>query len=56
MSTTIVKRIEALEIADPSTENNLRIVIAEPGETAAEALRREGIAPDAGNVLVAVFG
>lgn len=56
MSAGIEKRIEALEIDETAADQNLRVVIAELGETADQALQREGIAAGADNVLVVVFG
>ena len=53
---TIEKRIEALEIDASHADLGLRVVIAELGETAEQALRREGMAAGADNVLVVVFG
>jgi len=56
MTATIERRIEALEIDATGADRNLRVVIAEIGETADQALRREGIEAGADNVLVVVFG
>jgi hypothetical protein len=56
MTATIEKRIEALENDEAAADQNLRVIIAEPGETADQARSREGIEPDADNVLVVVFG
>lgn len=56
MTGTIEKRIESLETRASSADHNLRLVIAEPGETADQALRRVGIEPDAKGVMVVGFG
>ena len=56
MTGTIEKRVEALEVDTKDADNNLHVVIAEPGETTDQARRREGIEPGADNVLVVVFG
>jgi len=55
MTGTIEKRIEALETEANRADQNLRLVIAELGETSEQALRRMGIKPDAKDVLVVVF-
>ena len=55
MNSTINKRLAALETAAMSTDYNLRLVIAEPGETADQARLRKGIEPDTDKVLVVVF-
>jgi hypothetical protein len=56
MTAAIERRIDALEKDENATSVNLRVVIAEIGETADQALRREGVEPAADNVLVVVFG
>lgn len=56
MTEQLSRRLAALEQAS-SNAPALRVVIAEIGETAEEALLREGVEPDAGQrVLVVVFG
>lgn len=54
MTAHIAKRIEALEIDSVHADKNLRVVLAEPGETAEQARQRLGI-DDVKNVMVVVF-
>ena len=51
MNESIVRRLAALEQAKDE-HANIRVIIAEPGETAAQALEREGVE----DALVVVFG
>lgn len=55
MTTHIAKRVEALETSAASPDQNLRVVFAEPGETAEQARQRLGIT-DTKNLMVVVFG
>ena len=56
MSEQLLRRLAALEQAGNNT-STLRVVFADAGETAKEALLREGVDTDAGQlVLVVVFG
>ena len=56
MSEQLLRRVAALEQATNST-STLRVVFAHAGETAKEALLREGVDPDSGQlVLVVTFG
>ena len=55
MTAHIVKRVEALEIDASRADHNLQVVIAEPGETSDQALRRVGIDAAASDVMVVVF-
>ena len=55
MDKTSQRRLEALEACDNTSP--LRVAFAEIGETAKAALLREGVDPDAGQlVLMVVFG
>lgn len=56
MTPNFERRITALESDASRSDNNLRVVIAEPGETADQALHRMSIERGAENVLVVVFG
>ncbi len=55
MTAHIEKRVEALEIDASRADHNLQVVIAEPGETSDQALRRVGIDAAASDVMVVVF-
>ena len=56
MIANIERRVEALESDASQADRSLRVVIAEPGETADQALHRLGIERGADNVLLVVFG
>lgn len=56
MITRFERRVEALEIDASRADDNLQVVIAEPGETGDQALCRFGIERDAKNVMVVAFG
>ena len=55
MTTSIRSRLAALEIDASRADHNLQVVIAEPGETSDQALRRVGIDAAASDVMVVVF-
>jgi hypothetical protein len=55
VSAPVQRRIEAPENIASSADGNIRIVFAEPGETAEQAREREG-AMDTENVIVVIFG
>lgn len=55
MTAHIEKRVEALEIDASRADHNLQVIIAEPGETTDQALRRVGIDAAASDVMVVVF-
>ena len=50
---SIEKRIAALEAS--TTDETMKIVIIEDGETRADALKRAGLLPDAADVACVVF-
>ncbi len=53
MNESIVRRLAALEQAGNYT-STLRVVFADAGETAKEALLREGVDPDSGQLVLVV--
>jgi hypothetical protein len=55
MTAAMKRRIDALEKDENATSLNLWVVIAEIGETAETALRREGIERSDSTVIVATF-
>jgi len=55
MIASIKRRLEALENAKSSADQNLRVVIVEPSETDDEALRREGVEISASTVIIVKF-
>lgn len=56
MTEQLLRRLAALEEASNNT-STLRVVFVNSAETAKEALLREGVDPDAGQlVLVVTFG
>lgn len=55
MSAPLQRRVETLEIIASSADGNIRLVLAEPGETAEQARQREG-ATDVENIVVVIFG
>jgi hypothetical protein len=55
MTANIERRVEALEANAGRADKSMRVVVAEIGETADQALHRLGIEADAKDVLVVVF-
>lgn len=56
MTAHLGKRVEALETDATRADHNLRVILAEPGETGDQARQRMGIDHDAKNIMVVVFG
>ena len=51
----IERRVAALEAEAHAGDGSIKVIVAEDGETEADALRRAGYPPDAADVWCVVF-